>query len=269
MNNCRPRSGGRILELPPSKSGNDEAIILVKAAPVIGRTHGETVCCAGMDLYGNWLRLFPVSFRVLDDGKKFARWDRVKFTWRKPTNDDRQESRHVNNQTLEIVGSLKKSERAKFLDRQIVTSLNAQREAGKSLALLKPEIYRFWIEKREDADIAEEQVRIDAFHAQADLFIPRPAVPRTACPYSFKYEYATADGKREGTCQDWESTATYFRWSKEYGEKSALREMEKMYGETMPQRGLYFAMGTHSRWPDTWLINGLIQIRFDNQPSMF
>jgi hypothetical protein len=28
----------------------------------------------------------------------------------------------------------------------------------------------------------------------------------------------------------------------------------------MPSKGLLFAMGTHSRYPGTWLINGLVQI---------
>ena len=71
-----------------NNSGQTEAIILIKASPVIGQKHGETVCCAGLDLtvccagldlYGNWLRMYPVSFRILEDGRKFRRWDRVQF----------------------------------------------------------------------------------------------------------------------------------------------------------------------------------------------
>jgi hypothetical protein len=76
------------------KSGTAEAIILVKAAPQIGEKHGQTVCCAGLDLYGNWLRLYPVSFRYLENSKKFSRWDRVRFNWRLPTDDPRLESRN-------------------------------------------------------------------------------------------------------------------------------------------------------------------------------
>lgn len=168
------------------RSGSDEAVILVKAAPVIGAKHGETVCCAGMDLYGNWLRLFPVSFRVLDQAKKFGRWDRVKFKWRKPSNDQRQESRHVDSQTLEIVGKMKDTEKSRFLNRHVVSSLTKEYEAGRSLALLKPEISKFWAELRTDVDVEEEQARINAFHAQDDLFLPRPAVPIKACKFDFK-----------------------------------------------------------------------------------
>ena len=95
--------------------GETEAILLIKAAPIISSKHGETVCCAGVDLYGNWLRLYPVSFRVLDDGKKFRRWDKVKFQWRKPTDDVRIESRHVNSQSLQIVGRMPDRENLIFL----------------------------------------------------------------------------------------------------------------------------------------------------------
>lgn len=251
------------------KAGETEAIILIKAAPVIGTKHGETVCCAGVDLYGNWLRMYPVSFRVLDDGKKFKRWDRVKFKWRRPTEDQRIESRHVDSQSLEIVGKMPDREKAPFLDKLIVTSLNGQREKDLSLALLKPHIRSFQIARKPQNELDSEQARIDEFHKQDDMFIPRPAVPQRACPYSFKYKYTTDDGEREGTCQDWETEATFFNWRREYGEQNALTRMQQQFGEVLPERGLYFAMGTHSRWPDTWLINGLIQLRASDQPSLF
>jgi hypothetical protein len=116
---------------------------MVKAAPQVGRRHGETVCCAGIDLYGNWLRLYPVSFRTLEGSKKFGRWDRIKFNWRTPNDDKRTESRRVDQQSIEIVGKLRKSERANFLAKAVVTSLVKEREAGRSFALLKPEILAF------------------------------------------------------------------------------------------------------------------------------
>ena len=103
------------------EAGETEAIILIKAAPVIGTKHGETLCCAGLDLQGNWLRMYPVSFRVMDDGKKFKRWDRVKFKWHRPTEDQRIESRHVDSQSPEIVGRMPNREKAAFFDKIIVT----------------------------------------------------------------------------------------------------------------------------------------------------
>ena len=254
----------------PSKTfGTAETIVLIKAAPVIGQKHGETVCCAGIDIYGHWHRMYPVSFRLLDDVKRFRRWDIVKYQWRKPTDDDRQESRHVNSQTLEICNRMKQSERAKFLDRHIVTSLKAETEAGRSLALLRPRINEFLIVKKPQSELEKEQRKIDNYHAQADMFAPTPGVPRIACPYQFKYSYTTDDGDRNGTCQDWETEATFYNWRNQYGDEPAKQKMREVFGHTLPERGLYFAMGTHSLHRDTWLINGLVQLKTALQRSLF
>lgn len=251
-----------------SNAGQTEAIILIKASPVIGQKHGETVCCAGLDLYGNWLRMYPVSFRVLEDGKKFRRWDRVRFNWRKPDDDDRIESRRVDSQSLEIIGRLPDKEKIQFLNKKIVTSLNKELEEGRSLALLKPQILDFEINAKSSMKLLEQQNKIDSYHSQEDLFLSKPAIPVKACPYEFIYKYKTDDGERKGTCQDWETEATFFNWRRQYGEEKALIEMKTQFGERLPQKGLYFAMGTHSRWAETWLINGLIQLRDNPQGEL-
>ncbi len=164
---------------------------------------------------------------------------------------------------------MKARERENFLNRHIVTSLDREFEEGRSLALLRPEIGAFRIVPKSNEKLKKQQAKIDAFHSQEDMFVPRPEVPVTACPYDFKYIYKTDDGDREGTCQDWETEATFFKWRNLYGEERALEEMRVVYGETLPQSGLYFAMGTHSQYPETWLINGLIQLKSSGQASLF
>src|ERR1700688_1984472 len=104
--------------------GASEAIILVKASPQVGRRHGETVCCAGINDKGEWVRLYPVSFRTLDQAKQFRRWDRVRFRWKKPQDDTRPESSRVDHQSIEVIGELKPKERLSFLTRLEVVSIN-------------------------------------------------------------------------------------------------------------------------------------------------
>lgn len=238
-----------------------EAIILVKASPQFGKQHGETVCCAGVSLQGEWLRLYPVTFRTLDQASQFGRWDRIRFKCRKPQNDGRVESRRVDHQSIEIIGKLKQSERQSFLSRLEVTSLTAVKSKGQSLALLRPRNPVFSIERKDPAEIDDERARNQAFAAQPDLFNTAAAIiPYEPCPYRFKYQYETDDGVRTGTCQDWETDATFFRWSKHYGEHAALASMQRIFGDEYPQKGMVFAMGTHSLYPDTWLINGVIRL---------
>ena len=255
--------------VPLPRSGEAEAVVIIKAAPQVGERHGETVCCAGIDLEGNWLRLYPISFRTLDEGQKFGRWDRIRFRWRRPNDDRRVESRRVDQDTLRIVGDLQKSERERFLAGSFVTSLNKERKAGRSLALLRAEILEFKVENKNDADREAEAQKFEALRAQPELFNTKSMIPYKPCPYRFKYRYRTDDGVREGTCQDWEIEATFFKWAKRYGESRALADIKRVFGEEYPTKGMLLAMGTHSLHPNTWLINGVVRLDDIQQLSLF
>ena len=162
---------------------------------------------------------------------------------------------------------MKPSERERFLAKSIVTSVNKERVAGKSLALLRPEISEFVVTKKSSQDIIVEQTRFEAIRAQADFFA-KEVVPYHPCPYQFQYRYRSDDGERFGTCQDWEIEATFFHWSRLYGEKKAILEMQRVFGDEMPRKGLLLAMGTHSQYPDTWLINGVVRLDGVTQQSL-
>jgi hypothetical protein len=84
-----------------------------------------------------------------------------------------------------------------------------------------------------------------------------------------KETYETDDGKRDGTCQDWEMEATFFNWRKRCSEEQALTEMARVFGEEYPAKGMRFAMGTHSLYPETWLINGVVRLDEVNQGTLF
>lgn len=249
--------------------GVDEAIILVKATPQVGRMHGETVCCAGVTLAGEWLRLYPVTFRRLDDAKKFGRWDHIRFRWRKPKDDSRPESRRLDQQSIEILGKLPAQERGKLLATLEVTGLNAALAQGKSLALLRPQNPRLIIHPKSPEEFAQEKNDYEGICGQGDFFYQKELLPLEPCPFKFKYQYTTDDGDREGTCQDWETDATYFSWSKRYGDRKALEHMQHQFGVVYPQKGMMFAMGTHSRYPDRWLINGIIRMDEFTQIPLF
>jgi hypothetical protein len=248
--------------------GTSEAVILVKASPQVGKRHGETVCCAGVNDKGEWLRLYPISFRTLNQACQFRRWDRIQFRWKKPQDDPRPESLRVDHQSIEIVGELRHGERLNFLSRLEVTSINRVKAEGKTLALLRPRDLKFSIEKKSQADLKEETRKFQALAAQPDMFNLKPLIPYDACPYAFKYSYVTDDAEREGTCQDWETDAAFYNWSHHYGEQAALKNMQRVFGEDYPKKGMVLAMGTHSQYPDTWLINGIIRLDEIKQMSL-
>jgi hypothetical protein len=248
--------------------GTSEAIILVKASPQVGKRHGETVCCAGVGDTGEWVRLYPVSFRTLDQASQFRRWDRIRFRWKRPQDDRRPESLRVDHQSIEVIGELKQKERLGFLSRLEVSSINKVKEAGKTLALLRPRNLKFFVEKKPAAALKEEGEKYQALAAQPDLFNSSPLIPIDPCPYNFKYSYTTDDGDREGTCQDWETDATFYNLSRRYCERKALEYMQRTFGEEYPKKGMVLAMGTHSLYPDVWLINGIIRMDEIKQMSL-
>lgn len=69
-------------------------IILVKAAPVLTADADEQMCVAGMrlDRPGEWVRLFPVPFRDLDDEAKFKKYQEIAVDVIQPQADRRPES---------------------------------------------------------------------------------------------------------------------------------------------------------------------------------
>lgn len=239
-----------------------ELIVLIKAAPETGQKHGETVCVAGVDRRGRWRRLYPVPWRDLKPWQRFGRWDIIKAKWRRPTDDDRAESCRIEHRTLEIVGQVPPRERPALANRAVVADIDQEYEAGRTLALIRPERPRFRITKLDATELMKEQRRRDQLVGQADLFASTILTPHVA-PYAFTYDFEHARMYRSYRCLDWELEATFFKWRDYYGEERALADIRRMWGETMPTAGIVFAMGTHRvRFFKTWILTGII--RADN-----
>jgi hypothetical protein len=137
------------------------------------------------------------------------------------------------------------------------------------LALIRPEILGFWHEQKSTADI-EEQERVQTqLRNQLDMFAPKDVIPQRVCPFEFKYRYRDEDGIHVGTCQDWETETTFFRRRSETNEATALQWMQEKFGVEFPAKGMALAMGTHRRWQDQWLINGVIRLDEDKQGDLF
>lgn len=79
----------------------EEIFLTVKAYPTISQRHHEASCMAGITRDGNWIRLYPVYFRDLEDDQKFK-----KYTWIsarvKKSPDFRQESHLVDSDSIQI-----------------------------------------------------------------------------------------------------------------------------------------------------------------------
>jgi hypothetical protein len=70
------------------------------------------------------------------------------------------------------------------------------------------------------------------------------------------------------TCEDWETAATFYKWERLLGVKAALDRMDTVFNEEYPVAGMAFAMGTHSRHPDQWLLVGVLRLDALHQAAL-
>jgi hypothetical protein len=251
-----------------SKSGHEKVLVLVKALPHVGERHGETVCCAGVTLDGEWRRQYPIHFRRLRDSQ-FRRWQWIDYDWIAPGADDkRRESRRVQEDTIVVGEMMSEKERAQFLAPIITGSTAEAASKGMSLTLVRPTKSKFrWRPKTVD-QLADERRAYESAARQSSFF-DKELRALDPCPYAFHFDWTDADGMtHKATCDDWETAATYYRREKTMGSRAALADMEKTFGEEYPARGMAFAMGTHSRRPEQWLLVGVLRLDPVHQTSL-
>jgi len=255
--------------MPLSNTGGksiERVVVLVKALPHAGKRHGETVCCAGVTLDGQWRRQFPIHFRRLKD--KFSRWDIIEYEYRTPKDDMRPESRRVQEDTIKVIGSVPPAERSKLLHPIIVRSTAAAKANGQTLALIRPRSVKFRAKQKSPAEIEQEH-RAYVEAARQRTFFDKELSELSPCPYAFTFEYRDDDANgHAATCDDWETTAMFRKFSARYGEKHALELMKKTFEIEYPTKGIAFAMGTHSRYPDVWLLVGVLRVDEPAQLTM-
>ncbi len=163
---------------------------------------------------------------------------------------------------------MQERERAQFLSRVLVPSTKVAESAGNSLAIIRPNQSEFFWQQRTQSDLAKERAAYRAAAKQLSFFDHQLA-SLNPCPYAFKFKYLTEDGTRHtATCDDWETTAMFYRFRKEYGTDRALAEMDRVFNRDYPSRGMAFTMGTHSRFPDVWLLVGVIRLDKVSQLSL-
>lgn len=235
----------------------------------MGQRNGETVCCAGITADGHWRRQYPIHFRRLRE--QFRRWQWIEYDWIAPGADDRRlESRRVQEDTIRLDSIMPHGQRARFLDPFLMGSTAEAASKGLSLALVRPSEVRFWWKSKTQEDIAaEKRAYQDAARQRSFLDPDIDLIALKPCPYAFHFDWADADGKHhKATCDDWETAATFYRREQSMGAENALASMERDFGSAYPQKGMAFAMGTHSRRPEQWLLVGVIRLDLAAQRSL-
>ena len=254
----------------------ERILILAKTYPSPSAQYVETSCVAGISESGAMRRLFPVPFRMVEDGQQFRKWQWIDVRVEKATKDHRPESHKVYVDTISCGNVIEPKKgwasRWEWLDKLAAfgsfDAVDAARLAdGLSLALLRPKrLLGLDIIKARIADWTdEEREKLLQEQMQGNLFSEaeerKQLKQLRKVPFDFYYRYVcdTPEGEKEYRHKivDWEAGALFWNCRRSYGdvwEKPFRTKLE----ENMGSKELMFLMGNQHRFQDQWLIISLI-----------
>lgn len=244
-------------------------MITVKTYPELSNKYRETSCVAGIRLdqgVPQHVRLFPVPFRLLEEGVQFAKYSIIEVDVEPHSRDRRPGSLRPNLDTLKIIEQAIPSsdgwkQRYKHVEPLVAPSLCAikqeQQERGTSLGIFRPaEVTDFRL-----VDAQPWTASKAALADQLDLF-DNDMSRLEWVPIEFRYRFRCVDddcpGHRMGL-QDWEAGASYRRFLRKYGEQEVMNKLRQRWFDEIftPDRAVHFFVGNIAAHPKTFMLLGL------------
>lgn len=248
-----------------------DLLILTKTYPNPSAKYRETTCVAALTDKGEMRRIYPVPFRFLDGNHQFQKWEWIRAKLTRAKDDKRPESFKIDTDSIlrpgKRIGTENKwQERRAWIEPHRVegfAALEARRQAtGETLGLIRPtRLLQLVITPLKEIDWTdEERVKL----LQEGLFdseAARKRAPLKKIPYSFHYEYESVGAesveRQRHMLTDWEVGALFLRCQRDYGKRWETFFRKKLE-EEFAAKDLMFLMGTVHRFPDKWLIVGLV-----------
>lgn len=239
-------------------------LLTVKAAPEIGRTHGETVCVAGIRLDDGpprWIRLFPVQRRWFF-GQAHPKYQVVEVDVVKHHRDQRPESHRPDLDSAKLIAEpLTRSARAEVLNalpQMTMCDLQAQKGWDRpSLALVVP---------AEVMEVTAEDHGQNASHARKMMLAAQGSFDEpSASPLEFptttyRFRYRCLDpacsGRHHQSIVDWELSESWRKWRSRYADVTPHIQAKWM-GLVEPRWDPAFFVGNQQQAPDGWLVLGV------------
>ncbi len=242
-----------------------KVLVTARTYPAPARKGIEVSCTGGITEAGNWIRLFPVPYRFLEEDKRFRKYQWIELSAAK-ANDSRPESFQPDLDSIRIVSAPLSTDADWKARKDIISRLQApslcwlQKERDKNhfptLGFFKPrEIRRLIIEADARTWTQEELARL----RQYSLFGNAPAQELEKIPFKFKYHFVCHEVDCKGhelSCLDWEMGQSYRKWARKY--PNWQEPFRQRYEREMIERfDTHFFVGTVHLHPGAWIIVGL------------
>ena len=196
----------------------ERIFLTVKAYPSISKKHHEACCMAGITAKGDWIRLYPVFFRDLEDEQKFNKYTWIEASVKK-SNDFREESYYVDPASIRVVENVPTDGQWSRRNAIILPKLAPAaavfapaRELGRNtLTLIKPsELVGLEIDQTPDEDFERQVQNMNDLQQQLSLIPTKKIRPLELVPYSFRYDFIDDNGDRHKLkIVDWEIYQLY------------------------------------------------------------
>ncbi len=243
-----------------------KVLITVKTYPNPSKKYGETVCCAGIDLEtSQWIRLYPIPYRDLEESQKFQKYTILKVQCRKAPNDHRIESYRVDSDSIQVIEQLdtrNKWERRKQIIMPTVCrsfcELLREVPNQKSLGMFKP--WEISFSAREIK--LNDSTKRDACYSQLSFFDKKKDAIEEI-PFHFYYHFKCFDRENcpghKLPILDWEIGQSYRRWRYQYKTTKVLLEkiQEKWLSIVSDSRDSYLFVGNMQRFSDQFMVLGV------------
>ena len=246
----------------------ERVLITVRTYPTPSSKSVEASCTAGVTDSGEWIRLFPVPYRLMAEALRFKKWHWISVDTLKAPNDTRQESFKINQDS--IVGGAQVGpkdswrQRRKIMEplrRSSMCRIKKERDerSAPTLGFFKPfEIKRLVIDPADQVDWTAEERAI--LLQGGDLFQKAPEQLLEKIPFEFRYDFRCGDVGCNGhsmMCTDWEMMQAYRAWRKEYGDRWEDKFRQRFETEMINKNDTHFFVGTLHQYPKNWIIVGL------------
>ena len=244
----------------------ERVLVTVKTYPTPARKGIEVSCTGGITSDGQWIRLFPLPFRFLEDARRFKKYQWIEVAVSK-SSDPRPESYTVDLDSIKVVGDPLPPSHGWQARKQVVLPLLApslcylsqtRKNTGATLGIFKPkEITDFIIEPETELTWSEQEI---AILSQQSMFDTKPLKLLEKIPYKFYYRFVCNEPHCRGhrlSIADWEVGQAYRSWTRNYGNKWEQAFRQRFETEMIHKYDTHFYVGTLRAHPDRWIIVGL------------
>lgn len=248
-----------------SKEETKKALIVIRTYPTPATTGVEVSCTGAITDKGEWLRLFPVPWRLLETDKRFRKYQWVEVTVTKAS-DPRPESYKLKQDGIKILESLpadkeweKRKEVIFPLRGHCLCCLIRQRDAQghPTLGIFRPKSIEKLIITPVDPNWTPAQLEK---LRQGHLFIKNPKAELEKVPFKFQYKFWCDDKNCTShtiVCTDWEMGQSWRNWRTKYGDEWEKKFRERYESEMISKNDTHFYVGTLHGHPHVWIIVGL------------